>query len=68
VAASRASDRSSGIPIPHPVRASDPRAVAAYCGLVIQPGDAELVTVGTGMLCITCVLAAPDPEPPDPAR
>ena len=35
----------------------------AFCGLVIRPGQAELVTVSTGMPCVACVVAAPDPEP-----
>ncbi|MDQ3761263.1 MAG: hypothetical protein M3460_06045 [Actinomycetota bacterium] len=40
-----------------------PEQLRAFCGLVIQPGQAELVTVGTGMPCVTCVVAAPNPEP-----
>jgi hypothetical protein len=40
-----------------------PERLLAYCGLEIQPGQAEMVTVGTGMPCVVCVLAAPDPEP-----
>jgi hypothetical protein len=40
-----------------------PERLHAFCGLVIRPGDAELVTVGTGMPCVACVVAAPDPEP-----
>lgn len=40
-----------------------PEQLWAFCGLVIRPGDAELVEVGTGMPCVACVLAAPDPEP-----
>jgi hypothetical protein len=43
-----------------------PEQLRAFCGLVIRSGDAELVTVGTGMPCVTCVLAAPDP--PDTSR
>jgi hypothetical protein len=39
-----------------------PERLRAFCGLVIWPGDAELVTVGTGMPCVACVMAAPDPE------
>lgn len=40
-----------------------PEQLRAFCGLVIRPGQAELVTVGTGMPCVACVVAAPDPEP-----
>jgi hypothetical protein len=40
-----------------------PERLRAFCGLVIRPGDAELVSVGTGMPCVACVVAAPDPEP-----
>lgn len=40
-----------------------PDQLRAFCGLVIRPGQAELVTVGTGMPCVACVVAAPDPEP-----
>jgi hypothetical protein len=40
-----------------------PEQVRAFCGLVIRPGQAELVTVGTGMPCVACVVAAPNPEP-----
>ena len=39
-----------------------PEQLRAFCGLVIRPGQAELVTVGTGMPCVACVVAAPDPE------
>ncbi|MGH3784296.1 MAG: hypothetical protein ACRDRO_27670 [Pseudonocardiaceae bacterium] len=35
----------------------------AYCGLAVRAGQAELVTVGTGMPCVACVVEAPDPEP-----
>jgi hypothetical protein len=40
-----------------------PEQLRAFCGLVIRPGQAELVTVGTGMPCVACVVAAPNPEP-----
>lgn len=43
-----------------------PEQLRAFCALTIRPGDAELVTVGTGMPCVRCVLAAPDP--PDTSR
>jgi len=51
---------------PIPSGRVDPERLRAFCGLAIHPGDAELVTVGTGLPCVACVLAAPDP--PDPAR
>ena len=40
-----------------------PEQLRAFCRLVIRPGQAELVKVGTGMPCVACVVAAPDPEP-----
>lgn len=40
-----------------------PERLRAFCGLVIRPEQAELVTVGTGMPCVACVVAAPNPEP-----
>ena len=40
-----------------------PEQLRAFCGLVLRPGQAELITVGTGMPCVACVVAAPDPEP-----
>ena len=46
---------------PLPSGPTMPEELGAFCGLVIRPGDAELVTVGTGMPCMACVLAAPDP-------
>jgi len=39
-----------------------PEQLRAFCDLVIRPGQAELVTVGTGMPCVACVVVAPDPE------
>jgi hypothetical protein len=40
-----------------------PEHLRAFCGLTIRAGQAELVTVGTGMPCVACVMAAPNPEP-----
>ncbi len=40
-----------------------PEYLRAFCGLAIRAGQAELVTVGTGMPCVACVMAAPNPEP-----
>lgn len=40
-----------------------PEQLGSFCGLEIRPGDAELVNIGTGMPCVACVIAAPDPEP-----
>lgn len=48
---------------PIPTGRTIPDELSAFCGLMIRPGEAELVTVGTGMPCVACVLAAPDPEP-----
>jgi hypothetical protein len=48
---------------PIPTGRMMPEQLRAFCGLVIRPGQAELVTVGTGMPCVVCVLAAPDPQP-----
>jgi hypothetical protein len=48
---------------PFPSGRSIPEQLRAFCGLAIRPGHAELVTVGTGMPCVACVVAAPDPEP-----
>jgi hypothetical protein len=48
---------------PVPSERMIPEQLRAFCGLVIRPGQAELVTVGTGMPCVACVMAAPDPEP-----
>ena len=39
-----------------------PEQLRAFCGMEIRPDDAELVTVGTGMPCVACVVTAPDPE------
>lgn len=36
-----------------------PEQLRAFCGLTIRPGQAELATVGTGMPCVACVVAAP---------
>lgn len=36
----------------------------AFCDLAIRPGQAELVTVGIGMPCVVCMVAAPNPDPP----
>jgi hypothetical protein len=40
-----------------------PEHARAFRGLAIRAGQAELVTVGTGMPCLACVMAAPHPEP-----
>jgi hypothetical protein len=34
----------------------------ALSGEVIRSGEAELVTVGTGVPCAACIVAAPGPE------
>ncbi len=48
---------------PIPTGRTIPDELRAFCSLVIRPGEAELVSVGTGMPCVACVMAAPDPEP-----
>ncbi len=50
---------------PLPTGQTIPDELPAFCGVAIRPGQAELVTVGTGMLCVACVAAAPDPRPLD---
>lgn len=47
---------------PLPTGRTIPDELRAFCGLVLRPGQAELVTVGTGMPCAACVITAPDPE------
>jgi hypothetical protein len=47
---------------PLPTGRTIPDELHAFCGLVVRPGQAELVTVGTGMPCAACVITAPDPE------
>ncbi|MGH3814749.1 MAG: hypothetical protein ACRDUV_20270, partial [Pseudonocardiaceae bacterium] len=47
-----------------PTERTIPDELPAFCGLAIRPGWAELVAVGTGMPCVVCVLAAPDPGAP----
>lgn len=39
-----------------------PESLRACCGLVIRPGEAELVRVFAGMPHVLCVLAAPTPH------
>lgn len=41
-----------------------PDELHALCGLPIRAGQAELVRIGTGMPCVACVMAAPDPDSP----
>lgn len=41
-----------------------PDELQALCGLLIRPGQAELVKIGTGMPCMACVMAAPNPDSP----
>jgi hypothetical protein len=46
---------------PLPTGRAVPDELGALCGLVIRPGQAELVTVGTGMPYVVCVVVTPDP-------
>jgi hypothetical protein len=48
---------------PIPSRRVIPEHVRAFRSLAIRAGQAELVTVSTGMPCVACVMAAPNPEP-----
>jgi hypothetical protein len=41
-----------------------PDELQAFCGLLIRPGQAELMKIGTGMPCMACVMAAPNPDSP----
>jgi hypothetical protein len=47
---------------PIPTGRTIPDELRAFCGLILRPGQAELVTVGTGMPCAACVITAPDRE------
>lgn len=49
---------------PVPATRVVPDELQALCGLLIRTGAAELVEVGTGMPCVVCVMAAPDPDDP----
>lgn len=42
-----------------------PETLTACCGLVIHPGEAELVPVFSGMPHVLCVVAAPLPHLPE---
>lgn len=44
------------VPVPEP--GTDPEYLHTYCGVRIQPGGAETVTVGTGMPCEVCLAQA----------
>jgi hypothetical protein len=48
--------------IPVPATGTMPDHLTALCGLEIQPGQAEHVTVVTGMPCVPCMNALPRPE------
>lgn len=48
--------------LPIPTGRTIPDDLRAFCGLILRPGQAELVTVGTGMPCPACVITAPDRE------
>jgi hypothetical protein len=45
-----------------------PERLRAFCGLAIRPGDAELVTVGTGCPVSHVSWRRRTPNPPDTAR
>jgi hypothetical protein len=48
--------------IPVPAATAMPECLTTFCELAIDPGQAELVAVGTGMPCVPCLIAAPTPE------
>ena len=48
---------------PIPSRRVIPEHLRAFRALAIRAGRSELVTVGTGMPCVACVMAAAHPEP-----
>ena len=41
-----------------------PTSLVAYCGLVIQPGTAELLSAPDGMPCVGCLFRSPLPSAP----
>lgn len=44
-----------------PAGADRPAVLVAYCGLVIRPGQADLVDTLSGMPCPLCMVRSPDP-------
>jgi hypothetical protein len=50
-------------PIP-PSTAPMPQRLRAFCGMVLEPGQADLIAiVGTGMPCVACIVEAPAAAP-----
>ncbi|RSD26453.1 hypothetical protein EIY87_00100 [Amycolatopsis eburnea] len=47
--------------IPIPLGDDRPAALVAYCGLVIRPGQADLVDTLAGMPCPLCMVRSPAP-------
>lgn len=47
--------------VPRPPDDTMPTSLAAYCGLVIEPGTAELLSAPEGMPCVGCLFRAPLP-------
>lgn len=47
--------------VPTPPGDAMPDALTAYCGLVIQPGTAELLSAPEGMPCVGCLFRSPLP-------
>ncbi|MDX8032976.1 hypothetical protein SK803_22385 [Lentzea sp. BCCO 10_0856] len=45
--------------VPTPPNDVMPTSLVAYCGLVIQPGTADLLSAPDGMPCVSCLLRIP---------
>ena len=45
--------------VPTPTKDTMPTSLVAYCGLVIQPGTAELLNAPDGMPCVDCLFRSP---------
>lgn len=50
--------------VPTPPDDTVPPSLVAYCGLVIQPGTAELLSAPDGMPCVGCLFRTPLPLAP----
>lgn len=49
------------VPVPVPCPGALPAVLSAYCGVVIAPGMAELLTAISGMPCEPCLARSPIP-------
>lgn len=48
--------------IPVPDTRTIPDHLVTFCGMAIWAGQSDLVTVGTGMPCVPCLIAFPGPQ------